>query len=247
MIALLWLIVSLLVLVAASVFALAILGWLVVLALRMAAAMAAAMAVGLVVGFGSEWLLNSHLSEGPYASAIGVGLGLLSGLRVFSRLMVAGAPSSKSRNTVSLTRPGDDDKVIEPMVDKPVAEAWQLALRLSPDDERERLRQSRVSCSDFLHLVERGELTMDLEAIEHAVLIRKQLPSLVLTTERAVRGEVGENHEAVLRNMAEHLVGFGRLAQAILDRHRQALEDQLVILDAHLTNKLRNRNDGEGL
>lgn len=243
MIALLWLIVSMIVLVAVAFFVLAIFAWLVMLALRMAAAVA----VGLVVAFGSAWLLNSQLSEGPYASAIGVGLGLLSGVWVFSRLMTAGAPLSIPRDARGLAQPGGGDKVIEPAVDTPVADAWQLAFRLSPEDERGRLRQSRVSCSDFLHLVERGELAMDLEAIEHAVLIRKQLPSLVLTTERAVRGRAGESQDGVLRSMAEHLVGFGRLAQAILDRHRQASADQLVILDAHLTNRLRNRNDGQGL
>lgn len=194
--------------------------------------------VALAIGVAASILLSDQMPDGG-ATAIGLLAAVVAGPLFLFRMLTRDWRKGASLEIADEPDLEAWDEPCEPEADKALTSAWQSAMTMAPPSERSRLRGARALCAELLFAVDGGELAMDLAAIEHAVLIRRQVPSLVETTGRAMRGAPEADRNLKLRRMIDHLAGFGRVAQDVLAQAGHSADDDLAVLDAHLTNRLR--------
>lgn len=124
---------------------------------------------------------------------------------------------------------------IEPAADAAVSMAWNKAAAMLSGDSLAPIHAARASCSELL-LVARGE-GLDFDTVDCACVIRRNLPELIVRTEALWGAAAPAEREGLAAGLREDLLRLGQMAVVRLDRHREALRDDLTAIRQHLAGR----------
>ncbi len=125
-----------------------------------------------------------------------------------------------NRNSASKTRRGPKAS----FADKALSKAWDEAMRLAPCAQ---LDAAREACAQFMSASASAKV-LDVEVIDYAVFIRRQVPGVVRETIELVAVLEPADRERAISNLIGDLVAVGKGARLQLDRLAKPLRDQLA-------------------
>lgn len=139
---------------------------------------------------------------------------------------------------VDNTSTGEQPLDPEPNDDTALTAAWNEARSIVHQEDLPGMDRARLSCAELLHVAAEQDISLDIEAVEAVMLMRKHLPALVEETARACRHLAEEERDARVGQMVSRLTGFGDHARAILGRLDADSAIRLNTLHAHLSSRL---------
>lgn len=123
----------------------------------------------------------------------------------------------------------------EPAADAAVSKAWNKAAAMLSGDNLAPIHAARASCAELLLVVQNNGL--DLDMIDCACVIRRNLPELIVRTEALWGTAASAERQDLAAGLREDLLRIGQMAVIRLDRQRDALRDDLTAIRQHLAGR----------